>query len=113
MHINCTIIIYILVQAEITQEVTDLVENETNTVTFSCQATGEPLPIISWYFNGTMINSDANKYNISNSVNGTVMTSSLMIMNSQSSDAGVYTCEAENFIRTVTTSGILTVNGKL
>ena len=45
-----------LVQAKITDEVTDLVENETNPVTFSCQAFGEPVPTISWYFNSVTIN---------------------------------------------------------
>ena len=89
-----------------------MLENETNPVTFSCQATGDPVPVINWYFNGAMINvSDANKYNISNSLNGIVVSSSLTVMNAQSSNAGIYTCEAENFIRTVSSSGTLTING--
>jgi len=88
-----------LVQAEITDEVTDLLQNKTNSITFSCQATGEPIPTISWYYNGGMINvSDTSKYSVSSSVNGTVIMSSLTIMNTQSSDVGTYTCQAENFI---------------
>ena len=102
-----------IVQVEIIEEVTDMLENETNPVTFKCQTTGDPVPIISWYFNGAMINiSDASKHTISNSLNGTVVTSSLTIMNAQSSDAGIYTCEAANFINTVRSSGILTINGE-
>ena len=60
-----------------------------------------------------MINvSDTNKYNISNSVNGTVVMSSFTILNAQSFDVGRYTCYAENIIGNDTSSGILTVNGK-
>ena len=56
--------------------------------------------------------SDTNKYNVQNSVNGTVVMSSLTIMNTQSSDVGTYTCHAENIIGIDRSSGILTVNGK-
>ena len=102
-----------LVQAEITAGPTDVLENETNTVTFSCQAVGEPVPNISWYFDGTMINvSDTSTYNDSNSINGTEVTSLLTILNTQSSNAGIYTCEAENFLGTDGSSGILTINGE-
>ena len=60
-----------------------------------------------------MINvSDTSKYNVSSSVNGTVVMSSLTINNTQSSDVGTYTCQAENSISIDRSSGILTVNGK-
>ena len=60
-----------------------------------------------------MINvSDTSKYNITSSVNGTVVMSSLTILNTQSSDVGMYTCNAENFIGSDQTSGILTINSK-
>ena len=63
-----------LAQAEITDGVIDMLENETNPITFSCQAIGEPVPNISWYFNGAMIDiSDASKYIISNSSNGSMV----------------------------------------
>ena len=102
-----------IVQSEITDKVNNLLENETNPVTFSCQATGEPVPTISWYFNGVMINvSDTSKYNISSSVNGTLVESLLTIVNAQSSDVGTYTCYTENILGTDRSSGILTVNGK-
>ena len=90
-----------------------MLENETNPVTFSCQATGEPVPTISWHFNGVMVNeSDTSEYNISDSTNGNMITSSLTIMNAQSSDVGIYTCHAENIIGIDRSSGILTVQGK-
>ena len=79
---------------------------------FSCQATGDPVPAISWYFNDVMINvSDISKHNVSDISNGIVITSYLTIVNVQSSDAGTYSCHAENFIGVNRSSGILTVNG--
>ena len=104
---------YYIVQAEIITNVIDLLENENNTVTFSCQAIGEPVPTITWYFNGVMVNvSDTSKYNITSSVNETSVKNFLTITNAQSSDVGTYTCHAKNIIGTDTSSGILTVNGK-
>ena len=102
-----------VVQSEIIDEVTDLLENETLPSTFTCEATGEPVPNISWYFNdSTLLVSDASKYSISNSLNGTVIKSLLTIVSAQSSDVGKYTCHAENIIGTDRSSGILTINGK-
>ena len=107
------IVLSILVQAEIIDPVADMLENETNPITFSCQAAGEPVPIVSWYFNSVMINkSDASEYNVSDSLNEIMVTSSLTIINAQSSDVGTYTCHAENIIGIDRSSGILTVNGK-
>ena len=109
------IIIYCIyvVQSEIIDKVNNLLENETNSVTFNCQATGEPVPIISWYFNDDMINvSDTSKYNLTSSVNGTSVESLLTIANAQSSDVGTYTCYPKNILGTDRSSGILTVNGK-
>ena len=90
-----------------------MLENETNPVTFSCQAIGEPVPTITWYFDGVMINvSNTSEYNLTSSINGTMITSIITIMNTQSSDAGMYTCEAENFLGTSRSSGVLTINGQ-
>ena len=94
-------------------KVTDLLQNETISSTFTCEATGEPVPNISWYFNdSTLLVSDASKYTISNSLNGTVIKSLLTIVSAQSSDVGKYTCHAENTVGTDRSSGVLTVNGK-
>ena len=102
-----------IVQTEITNEITDITENETNSATFTCQAIGEPVPTISWYFNGIMINiSNSTKYNVFNSFNETIIKSSLTIVNVQSSDVGTYDCKAENIIGIDQHSGVLTVNSK-
>ena len=39
--------------------------------------------------------------------------SSLQIINPETSDAGTYTCHAENVVGSDSSSGILTVNGKM
>ena len=102
-----------IVQAEIIGEVTDLLENETLSSTFTCLAVGEPVPNISWYFNDvTLIVLNSSKYQISNSINGTMIESFLTIISVQSSDVGKYTCRAENIVGMDQSSGILTVNGK-
>ena len=80
---------------------------------FSCQATGEPVPSLSWYFKGVMLNvSNASKYNVSNTLRETTVTSLLTITNANSFDVGTYTCQAENIIGIDQSSGVLTVNGK-
>ena len=102
-----------VVQAEVISDVMNMLENETYPIIFSCQATGEPVPSISWYFKGVMIVvSDTSKYKISNTLNQTMIRSLLTISNVQSSDVGTYTCKAENIIGIDQSSGILTVNGK-
>jgi len=89
--------------------------NETNQAVFTCQVTGEPVPSISWYFNGVMIDvSDTGKYMIiSTSLNTTTTENKLTVYNVTSSDVGTYTCNASNIIGYDKTSGILTINGKL
>ena len=93
----------------------DQTQNEGDTPSFTCQATGEPVPTINWYFNGTPVD-EANsiKYTISMmSLNTTTIRNVLTIMNVQSSDVGTYTCNATNVVSTDTSSGVLTVNGEL
>ena len=82
---------------------------------FTCQATGEPVPTISWYFNGIPISNDTDvdKYDISEtSVDTTTINSILTIMSMESSDVGTYTCNATNVVSNDTSSGVLTVNGE-
>ena len=91
------------------------ISNQTENVTFSCQAVGEPVPDISWYFNGVMINvsDNSSKYMImSRSLNITTTENTLTVYNVTSSDVGTYTCNSSNIIGSVTSSGILTVTSK-
>ena len=104
----------VLVQPEITVELVDQLENETNPTSFMCQATGEPVPNISWYFNDIMINvSDTNKYMVmSTSINITTFEGRLEVFNAASYDVGTYVCIATNELGSDRSVGVLTVNGK-
>ena len=103
-------LIILLVKAEVINRITDLIVNETYTypVTFSCEATGEPAPTISWLVNAVKI-SGTNNCNISEFVNGTVVTSVLTI---PSSNVGTYTCEAKNIVGINREYAVLIVQGK-
>ena len=92
----------------------DQAQNETNTASFTCQATGEPVPTISWYFNDVPLDAtDTKKYTVSViSSNVTTNSGRLTIVSVQSSDVGTYTCNATNVVSSDTISGVLTVNGE-
>ena len=98
----------------INPEVIDQTQNETNTASFACQATGEPVPTISWYFNDVPVDvTNTTKYALSvTSLNVTTNSSTLTVMSVQSPDVGTYTCNATNVVSSDTSSGVLTVNGE-
>ena len=89
--------------------------NETDSVNFTCQATGEPVPNIVWDLNGVMIDeSDTSKYRIeSRSINTTTTENTLTVYNVTSYDEGTYTCNATNIIGSDESSGTLTIYGML
>ena len=96
--------------------INDEFKNETDNVPFLCQAVGEPVPDISWYFNDIMINvsDNSSKYMIvSRSLNITTTENTLTVYNVTSSDVGTYTCNASNAIGSVTEFGILSITSKL
>ena len=100
-----------IVNNSINNEVRDQTEN----VTFLCQAVGEPVPDISWYFNGVLINvsDNSSKYMImSRSLNITTTENTLTVYNVTSFDVGTYTCNSSNIIGSTTSSGIFTVTSK-
>ena len=91
----------------------DQSNNEGDTASFVCQADGEPLPAISWYFNSTPLDqNNTSKYMFTHEQFETSVMSIITIMNIQSSDVGTYTCNAINVVSTDTSSGVLTVNGE-
>ena len=91
----------------------DQIQNENDTASFTCQATGEPVPTISWYFNGVLLINGMEHMISMMLLNITTNSSTLTIMNVQSSDVGTYTCNATNVLSSNTSSGVLTVNGEL
>ena len=106
--------IFLLVTPTISPQVMDQTQNEGDTASFTCQATGEPVPTISWYFSDAPVDAtNTMKYTISMmSVNTTTISSTLTIMSVESSDVGTYTCNATNVVSSDTSSGVLTVNGE-
>ena len=89
----------------------DQVQTKGNAVTFTCQATSEPISSIDWYFNGIPVN-QSDKYQISTEVlkyNSRIST--LRVNSLESSDVGTYTCYAANGESTNSSSGVLSVNG--
>ena len=102
-----------LVTPTISPEVLDQIQDEGTTASLTCQATGEPVPTISWYFNGALLADGATHTISETSVNTTTINSTLTIMSVESSDVGTYTCNATNVVSSDTSSGVLTVNGEL
>ena len=94
--------------------VIDQTLNEGDTALFTCQATGIPIPNISWYFNGAqVVKTDAMKYMLSEeSFNPTTKNSTLKIVDLDSSDIGRYTCNATNIVTSDTSCGMLAINRK-
>ena len=84
----------------------DQILNEGSNALFTCQASGDPVPTITWHFNGVPVDED-------NIMKYIIISNTLIVINVQSSDVGTYTCNATNIVTTVTSSGVLTVNGKL
>ena len=92
------------------QQVMNQKQIDGDTASFSCQATGEPVPTISWYFNDVPVDvTNTVKYDVSSTLSG---HSILRINNVQSSDVGTYTCNATNVVSSDSSSGVLTVNGE-
>ena len=90
--------------------------NQEENVTFLCQAVGEPVPDINWYFNSVMINVSDNSSKfmiVSRSLNITTTENTLTVYNATSSDVGTYTCNSSNAVGSLASFGILTVTSKL
>jgi len=99
---------------EIILELHDKLEDETNLTSFTCRATGKPVPNITWYFNGVVIEeSDANKYKITRSIMTTLIESTLRVFNVTLSDIGTYVCNATNELGSDISIGVLTMNSKI
>ena len=113
--VNKQLPFYFAVIPTISNSINNEVRDQTENVTFLCQAVGEPVPDIIWYFNGVMINASDNssKYMImSRSLNMTTNENTLTVYNVTSSDVGTYTCNSSNIIGSVTSSGILSITSK-
>ena len=81
----------------ITQGPIDRAGNVGGTVTFTCNADGVPLPVITWSSDsdGTLEQSDAG-VTITNNAVGMTRQSQLMVMDLEDNDFQNYTCTATN-----------------
>ena len=77
---------------------------EGDSVIFRCRIQSEPAHVSEWIFNGEVLE-NGNKYTIEDS------SEKLIINNVNLTDAGEYTCTAENTHGNVSTSGMLFVQG--
>ena len=89
-----------LVSPEILSDIVDLSDEGRDYAHFICQATGEPMPDISWHFNGAMISDmDTSKYMITSTlINTTTTEKTLIVYNVTAADSNAYTCDASNVI---------------
>lgn len=71
-----------------------------------CEATGIPVPRITWYFNGNKLNLSSISSSRFNFVSNSWIISEVMPYN-----VGTYTCVATNIAGSAASSGIVTVNG--
>ena len=109
--INQILFSFSSVAPSITPKLMDQSRNEGDTASFTCQADGEPLPTISWYFNSAPLDQiNTSKYIFTHRQREASVMGILIIRNVQSSDEGTYTCYATNVISTNISSGVLTVN---
>ena len=109
---NVCFIVCIVIPS-IESSISNEIRNQNENITFLCQAVGEPVPNISWYFNDINVSDNNNKYMImSRSLNITTTENTLTVYNVTSSDVGTYTCNYSNIIGSTTRSGILTVTSK-
>ena len=90
----------------IISDINDVNEDESNLAIFICQAVGQPIPNISWYFNDVMISNSSKYMIVSNSLNTTTTENTLTVYNITSADVGVYTCTATNVAGSDTSNGM-------
>lgn len=83
-------------------------------ITFTCHASGEPLPNITWHFNNTELVFPHTNYEMNLTVvNSTTVFSSLTVQSVTSSDFGLYMCLASNDAGNSNVTGVLTTNGNV
>ena len=77
------------------------------TVTIVCSPEAAPTPVITWLKNGSPVGSTDEGARVQVLSNGNIVISQLM-----TSDAGTYTCRAENSFGSASSDGVLEVLGE-
>ena len=94
----------------------DLTVVQPEDATFTCVATARPRPSITWWRVGSLtpVMEVANVTSITEVMSGErVLMSNLTIESAQPSDAGDYTCVAENEVSNTSATATLVVHGEL
>ena len=89
----------------------DKMRIEGDSVTFSCFATGDPIPEVNWRFNNSIILTNTSKYSIGDITDGPNF-GSLTINDLTYFDKGEYTCTATNVNGSSSVSARLVIQGK-
>ena len=76
-----------------------------------CEATGVPIPHISWYFNNTKLEA-SRKYIMSVLIKPNRISNTLFILNLSPFDEGSYICQAKNTAGSISSTGMVAVHGK-
>ena len=92
----CQCIFHFTVIPEITQGPFDMASKLGESVVFTCNATGVPLPDITWSSNTSSIIMNQGDIMIADSDDGLTRESLLMITNLKAADFQSYTCNATN-----------------
>ena len=95
-----------IVSPVIISSITDVSDNESDLAIFVCQAVGQPIPDISWYFNDAIISNSSKYMIVSKSLNTNTTENTLTVYNITSADVGVYTCTATNDVGNDTSNGM-------
>ncbi|KAK3749885.1 hypothetical protein QZH41_008265, partial [Actinostola sp. cb2023] len=73
-------------------------QNESNTVTLTCEVEGKPKPTVTWLKNGVQVGSSDSRLTKTHPWSYGRSVATLTINNANRSDEGVYTCHASNGI---------------
>lgn len=82
-----------------------------NSVTFTCQAEGRPLPSLKWFKETTQLSTDSTYTIATMAQQETLISSSLTINSTIPLSEGVYTCGVENILLNDSADATLTVHG--
>lgn len=83
---------------------------EGDSVTFSCFATGDPIPEVTWRFNNSLILTNNTKYSVGDITEG-IEFGSLTISDLNYFDKGTYECTASNVNGTSSLDVLLEIQG--
>ena len=102
---------FFLVQPEFISNPQNLTVREGQDVNLQCEVNGNPVPDVRWTRDGNAVNTGDQRINVSISVMGNTVTSSLRLVSVVRADQGLYRCVANNSLNTTNSyPGTLTIH---